>query len=392
MSIPLIAHGLSLPAFVLIFPSMILLVALVAAIVAGRSYQFAWAVIATSLFACFLLDQHRLQPWAYQSCIYALIFATMSPATGRKLLIPLAASVYVYSAVGKFDYQFTHTVGQDLLAAVARLIGGLPENLDATTRARLALLFPAAEFVAGLGLLASRTRRPSAVVLMLMHLSLLAILGPWGLNHSRGVLLWNMMLIAQAYLLMWREPNQQGPSADKSTIDKPTMSSEKACSVNKSDAGESIASWLVRIIVVLVILSPVLERSGCWDHWTSWSLYSPHTSRAEIELHRSVIGKIDPHLAEFLEEDKDGDGWQRLSLESWSLTDRFVPIYPQSRYQLSLANQLCSSNNFDAEIRVKLRGVADRWTGERSESRLIGQRQISQACNDFWLNNLITQP
>ena len=96
--------------------------------------------------------------------------------------------------------------------------------------------------------------------------------------------------------------------------------------------------------------------------------------------------RLDPDLTRFLEDDDDSDGWQRLSLESFSLGSRFVPIYPQARYQLAIANQICSSNELDNEVRVKLKGIADRWTGKRSESRLIGKQQIQNASKDFWLN------
>ena len=388
LSVPLIAHGLALPDFLLILPSLILLIGLITAVAARRCYRMGWAVVAASLFVSFLLDQHRLQPWAYQSCIYALIFATMTASSGRKWLIPLAASVYIYSAAGKFDYQFANTVGQDLMSVVTRPASGLLENLDAATTARIALLLPGVELVAGLGLLLPATRRASAGVLILMHLSLLAILGPWGLNHSRGVLLWNLMLIAQAYLLMWCKPNLNDRSANEPDVEKVPISTVQGCN-GTMDKKRTVTLWLVRTVVVVTILSPLFERSGYWDHWTSWSLYSPHTSRAEIELHRSVIGDSDSQLTRFLEEDKDGDGWHRLSLESWSLSDRFVPVYPQSRYQLALAHQLCLANEYETEIRVKMRGVADRWTGQRSEIRLIGRQQIAQACNDFWLNTVI---
>lgn len=370
-----------MPASLLILPSVTLMIGLIMAVAAARNnrIQLGWIVVAGSLFVSFLVDQHRLQPWAYQSFFYALIFCTMNSISGRKWIMPLAASIYVYSAAGKFDFQFQHTVGQDLIAALANLLGGLPENLDAEMTARLALLFPTVELLAGLGLYLPKTRRLSVVVLISMHVSLLILLGPWGLDHSNGVLLWNLMLIAQAYFLFWlRPPIQPTPQEPKSA--------DQAMPETNHVGAPAITTWCVKLLVLLAILSPLVERYGYWDHWTSWSLYSPHTSRADIELHRSVMENLDPQLIQFLEEDEDNDGWHRLSLESLSLTNRFVPIYPQARYQLAIANQLCCSSDLDTEIRVKLRGVANRWTGKRRESRLIGKQQIQEACKNFWLN------
>ncbi len=364
----------------LLLPSVTLLVGLLIAIAACNDKQFrlGWMMVAGSLLASFLIDQHRLQPWAYQSFFYALIFCTMNSVSGRKWIILLAASVYVYSAAGKFDFQFQHTVGQDLLGVFTDLLGGLPFDLDADTATRITLLFPTVELLAGLGLYLPRTRRLSVVVLVLMHVSLLILLGPWGLNHSRGVLLWNLMLTAQAYLLFWVRPAAQ--PATESKIADHTTPPEIHGPIRSG------ATLFVKLLILLAIFCPLFERSGYWDHWTSWSLYSPHTSRAEIELHRSVTGKLDSELTTFLEEDEDSDGWQRLSLESMSLGSRFVPIYPQARYQLAIANQICSSNGLDREVRVKLKGVANRRTGKRSENRLIGKQQIQDACEAFWLN------
>lgn len=383
LAVPLLPVISSLSGYLTILPSITLLIGLIIAVLARQNIrvQLGWMLVAASLLMTFLVDQHRLQPWAYQSFFYALIFSSMNPSTCRKWIMPLAASVYVYSAAGKFDFQFQHTVGQDLISALASFMGGLPVNFDAKSATRLALFFPTVELLAGLGLTLPKTRRLSVIVLTLMHVSLLILLGPWSLDHSWGVLLWNLMLITQAYFVFWvrYEPDLPASSADVPVADR-------AVTATHHSFESSIFAVCVKFLIVLAILCPLLERSGYWDHWTSWSLYSPHTSRAEIELHRSVMGNLDPPIVAFLEEDEDGDGWHRLSLESWSLGRRFVPIYPQARYQLAIANQLCVSGGLDAQIRVKLKGVADRWTGTRSESRLMGKQQIQEACEDFWLN------
>lgn len=381
LAVPLIPLGTAMPGIALILPSVTLVVGLVIALGAfnDKMLRLGWMIVAGSLLMSFVVDQHRLQPWAYQSFLYAMVFCSMNPTDGRKWIMPLAASVYVYSAAGKFDYQFQHTVGQELLGVLANLLGGLRFDVDANTGTRTALLFPTVELLAGLGLYLTKTRRLSVIILAWMHISLLILLGPWGLNHSRSVLLWNLMLIAQAYFLFWVQPSIQ-PTAPKPKI------ADQIATLNHHPSERSLLVLCVKFLVLVAIFCPLLERSGYWDHWTSWSLYSPHTSRAEIELHRSISGSLDPQLTPFLEDDEDNDGWQRLSLESLSLSSRLVPIYPQARYQLAIANQICSTNGFNSEVRVKLKGVANRWTGKRSERRLIGKQQIQNADKDFWLN------
>ena len=298
-AIPLIPHGLRLPTLCYVVPSIVLVIGLLLVVIAPARCVKLWWLVAGSLFVSFLLDQHRLQPWAYQSAIYALIFAAMDPHRGRRFLIPLAASVYLYSAAGKFDFQFAHTVGQDFLEALANPFGGLPDQLAPSARAKIALVFPAMEFLAGLGLLFRRTRSLAAIVVMLMHASLIAILGPWGLDHSTGVLVWNLLLIVQAYLLMLKP----GSLETKAATERDAVGLDQA----RQPGHSHVASSLVVSVVVIVLFAPVLERSGYWDHWTSWSLYSPHTSRVDIELHRSAIGMLDPYSRSFVDDDDDQD-------------------------------------------------------------------------------------
>ena len=76
---------------------------------------------------------------------------------------------------------------------------------------------------------------------------------------------------------------------------------------------------------------------------------------------------------------------EKLSLSHWSLTTRWVPIVPQSRYQLALAAKIAVQNDLGGGIRVIVRGPADRLTGHRAERRLAGTEAITQGAGQFWL-------
>lgn len=332
-----------------------------------------WWVVAGCLMLGFVVDQHRLQPWAYQSAIYALVFATMDRVSATRWLIPLAASVYIYSAWGKLDYQFAHTVGQDFLRAATRPIGGLPVGFHQSQLAGLALLFPGVELLAGVGLLWNRTRRVAAMLVIAIHLGLIAMLGPWNRDHSLGVLIWNALLIAQALLLLIPQP-PRAPRLDA----RP----------DPSAPGLRHLAWLplaVRLLIILVITAPLLERSGYFDHWTSWSLYSPHTSHADIEIHQSAIDRLDPLLQAQLRENREGDGWYLLEAGRWSLAARRVPVYPQARYQLALAGAIAKRHQLREEIRARLASVSDRFNGRRSYELLPSAKAIDARLRDFWL-------
>lgn len=347
-----------------------------------RSASSGWWLVALSLTLGFLIDQHRLQPWAYQTAIYACVFASMPPAMAKRMLIPLAASVYIYSAAGKFDYQFVHSVGQDFLNVPLGWFGMI-DSIDEDTKAMLAHGPPIVELLAGVMLLFGKTRRLAGMIVMALHVSLLIFLGPWGLDHSHGVLLWNVLLIVQAWFLF------VSPGVDDSP-DNRLLYRQLFRLPFRRDGQQSLRSRLGRgvatCLVMIALVAPASERAGLWDHWLSWALYSPHSSRTTVEFHQSTFRKLPPAARQHFQPDDDGDGWQTLALDAWSLDWLAVPVYPQARYQLALAYELATQHDIDkTAIRCKVRSTANRVTGRREEQLLLGLKEIDKALNDYWL-------
>ena len=363
----MLGAGVSVPAGIQIVLACCLCVACGAVMLRGKTCDRIWWLITALLVLEFLLDQHRLQPWAYQTAIYATVFAAMPVRSAHRWLVPLAASVYIYSSLGKFDYQFVHTVGINFLSAFAGPIGGLPEDVDAAKLAKFAFLFPVGELVIGVSLLVPRSRRVAGVAAIVMHGVLIGMLGPWGMNHSPGVLIWNALLILQSWqLFLLEEAGEQTPQWQDT----------------KERKGYS---GVARLAIVVAIVMPLTERTGYWDHWPSWALYSPHNSRVDVQIHRSGVELLSPQMQAHVQTDADGDGWQTLSLEQWSLEHRRAAIYPQARYQLRLAIVVARSADIDKQIRGRLRGVSDRFTGKRSENQLLSRTEMEAAANQFWL-------
>lgn len=371
--IPPSAHWLALTGLV---------VSLIAVLVFENSFRWTWWLVTASLLISFSLDQHRLQPWAYQAAVHSVVFATMDARQARRWLIPLGASVYLYSAAGKLDYQFAHTVGQDFLSVALGWMGGWPQQWDEAARVRIALLMPATEALLGLGVLIPSTRRAAGVLVIAMHAGLIGLLSPWGLDHSYGVLGWNGLLIAQAGLLFVRRGRDTKTSA-VSWNDR----SGPARSL-PSRAGTRLA----QAAVMVALIAPLGERAGYWDHWLSWALYSPHNSRTDVEIHASAIEKLPPRMAAYVGPDRDGDRWRDWALDRWSLETLGVPIYPQARYQLALAVKVSRRHQIDRGVRAILKGVSDRRTGRRSEQRLLGRREMERALDQFWLTSSTRQP
>ena len=211
---------------------------------------------------------------------------------------------------------------------------------------------------------------------MLLHLSLVVMLGPWNLDHSNGVLFWNILLIIQAWFLFVKpiaEPRESSPSSSLSPSATAVASADK-----------TVGKRFAAAVVILAIVMPATERWGYWDHWTSWALYSPHSSRAEVQIHRSAMDQLPADMPPFLVDD-DSDGWHRLQLNLWSLDRLNVPIYPQARFQLAVASRVAHLYDLSDSVRVIVKGVADRRSGVRKEQRMMGRKEIDAALKHYWI-------
>ncbi|MEO1523841.1 MAG: hypothetical protein AAFX06_00310 [Planctomycetota bacterium] len=314
-----------------------------------------WFLVPLGLLV--LLDQHRLQPWVYQTLIYGVLLGSTPWRQTRPWVTAVAISVYFYSSIGKLDYQFVHTVGRDMVATLLTPVG----DVTPKTLVGLAFALPISELLIAILLTIPRTRSIGGSLALGMHATLILLLGPWAMNHSLGVLLWNALLAAQAWMLFIRSASNPATSIE-----------------DTDEKSNRISPRIAQAIAFVVLLAPLSERHGWWDHWTSWALYSPHNSRAEIQIHASATEQLPAEAQAYLVATESGDGWQTLDFESWSLESRRVPIYPQARYQVGFGYELARLSELGGAIRVTRKSVSDRWTGKRSERRAIGMQELER--------------
>ncbi|MEM6366516.1 MAG: MauE/DoxX family redox-associated membrane protein, partial [Planctomycetota bacterium] len=211
-----------------------------------------WAIIGLAIAVGIADDQHRMQPWVLQTGFYSIILACLPSNEALRPIRAIAISIYAYSAAGKLDYQFIHTVGQDFLGSAVGVVGLETTQWPESIRTAGAFAFPVSELIVA-GLLAwPRTRRIGGVFAMLLHASLIVLLSPWVMGHSLGVLIWNGVLIGQSWFL-FLTPMEPALS--------PLSTSKRA--VQPSDAG-----WRRTIAITtscVAVSMPLAERSGYWD-------------------------------------------------------------------------------------------------------------------------------
>jgi hypothetical protein len=233
------------------------------------------------------------------------------------------------------------------------------------------MVFPAAELAVALGLCFARTRTVALVGAITLHLLLLVILGPVGLGHKPGVLVWNVYFIVQDVLLFG------GLRSLPATASPPQPPPHIAPHV----------PWVVQTMMWAAVLLPFLATTTWFDTWPAWGLYAPSAERVALYVHRRAVGNLPEDLLPFLDEPDDPrDPWHRLRLDRWALETLDAPIYPQSRYQLGVAREVVARYAPVQRARVVRFDLADRFTGRRTHEVFVSLPQLVNAGSEYYFN------
>ncbi|MFK7779021.1 MAG: hypothetical protein QM501_13030 [Gimesia sp.] len=350
--------------------------------VCGGLFFFAFLVSVT-------FDQHRLQPWAYQFAIGFLILTFLKPPRAIRLFRFFVISIYFYSAFSKCDASFVQTLGPQLVEGLFKGIDISTTYWSEQTIMRIAAFFPVAEFLIALGLLIPLTRHWTLWAAVAMHVCLIIAIGPSGLNHQSGVLIWNIcfILLDLILFLSWFKKHALIKQKDSTnTKDGIVESSLSFQNVTASERG-------VLLIVSFVMLAPLLEPTGYFDHWPSWGLYASHHDRVTLFIDERAKSKLPPTLQPFVDGPQPLSRWCRVRVDRWSLDELGVPIYPQARFQLGVAIAVGKKLRHDQDkiteppqIKLLFESVAHRLTGKRKISEHIGLTQVEPLTDRFWFN------
>jgi hypothetical protein len=331
--------------------------------------RFAFLLIAAALVGLFCIDQHRLQPWAWHWMIFAVLMWRLRTSQALVWMRWIVVSIYLYSAVSKLDYQFANTVGLQMLETI---VGGFGASLAGiewlnANASRVVLLLPLCELLVGFALAFRRTRFIGGVAAMGLHMALIAVLGPLGMNHRSPVLVWNAFFVFQAYWLFVRPSSKQQTMA----ADPPA----------KSD-------WFATSFSLAVILFPITCNVGICDHWLAWELYARRSSRAKIELVAGSDEHLPEHVRPFVRNTADSAWTSEVDLAAWSLDTLNVPVYPQARFQVGVADslnrQLKERSGGRGIARLTICSRANRWSGAREQQPV----SIEKAQRAYWLNSM----
>lgn len=148
-----------------------------------------------------LLDQNRWQPWEYQF-IFMLLPLVFIKEENRIITCwqVILVGLYFFSGLSKLNHKF-------ILQGWNGMI--LNEWMGYTVRnswvSRLGYLIPLMEMFAALGLLFNRGRKLGVVLLCAMHVFILIMFGPVGLNINISLWPWNTVMPFLLLLLFYHK-------------------------------------------------------------------------------------------------------------------------------------------------------------------------------------------
>jgi hypothetical protein len=377
--VPLVRWAGLAPVWLEVLLAVLLLAALAGALFLPDAHCWSTAsliAVVGGFIGLSLIDQHRLQPWAYQFVLIALVLACCEAQHACRLLRILTISIYFYSALSKVDFTFLHALGQQLAGGLFKMLGVSIEAWAPHWRVAAAAMFPLAELLIAIGLAFSKLRRPALLAAVAMHLLLLIVLGPWGLGHSLGVLVWNIFFIGQDVLLFAGKNEQQLTSAD---VQPPP----------DSIAGRKLpnrASWLAEAAILIAIIWPCLAPWGLCDDWLAWAVYAPAGDGVKLFVHGRDRERLPQRLQRYLVADGSDDAWLEFRLGGWSLDELGAPIYPAARFDWAVAASLVREYNLE-NARLAHFSRANRWNGKRSAETVAGFPNIVGQHTAFWLNS-----
>ncbi len=339
-----------------------------------RLLPHAWASLLVLLIVLVLPDQNRLQPWVWHGMLVSAmsIGTCRDPERWRRGVLWLTVSLYAWSAWSKFDASFLDSYGQQFIES---LYGA--DNIQfrwwkPQDRQLAAAVLPLGEFAVALTMLVPSTRKFGCGLSIVMHLGLMAAVGPLGLNHLPGVFLWNIYFIGQNALLLKaaRRATPIEPGAD--LMVSPTRS-----------------SWgrLNQIILASAILLPGLKPWGYCDNWPAWAVYASGIEHVTIYVAESAVDRLPDGARKVLEESRIQSGWRAVRIEQWALQSCRAPIYPQDRFFMGVALWLADEAALgDDELIVLWRGPSDRFSGQREVITLRGANDVRRFAERYQWN------
>ena len=360
--VPLVTVFLHVPILVVRTVSSALLVSLSAAAVSGWRQQCCpdrQLLATTFLLGCtaVLCNQHCLQPWHWLFLFIMAFRVTLSPEFFPSVVRRLLPFIYIFAAVSRFGPEIDSGISRRIVTSLLDMIGLEAVATQAQTVSWLCTLTTTTELATGILLLVPRAQRIGTVFAVVMHVTLMAVLGPTGLNQYAAVVIWNGFLTPLVVLLYWNHTERRLPHR-----------------------------FSVTVATALCFIWPALALFGITDNWTGWQLYSPRPEVLQLQIHSDAVSELPSSVIPCVGQPDPFEEWCSVRIDRWSLQSTGVPLYPQARFQLAVAEAVTGNISNDDHVRARLLTPGKLRWWNRTTTKFANRLEITQNQNDHWLN------
>ncbi len=263
-------------------------------------------------------NQHRLQSWHWLMMLNLTWLIILPQKDLLTVMRHTVAAVYICSALSRMSLTPEQGISGIIVRQLLELAGQSGWEWAPAQIAKLCHLMTLGEFLTGFLLIFPRTQRWGCLGAILLHGSLLLALGPWGLNHHAGVLLWNLCFLCLVPILF---PLNRMVQADDHSY-----------------------SQRQKIVLAIIWLFPVSGLFGIADNWPSWQLYSSRPETWILSVHEADRKLLPDTVQSFIAEPAPLSEWCAIKLDRWSLEQTKSPMYPEDRFQRAVIRNLLAQS------------------------------------------------
>lgn len=265
-------------------------------------------LILFSVYLC-IEDQNRLQPWFYNYILILFIYLFYKkrvdePNNYLSVFISiqlLVALIYIFSGIQKFNSSFV----DDSFLWIISPLNNILSDRQIALFSKIGYAIPYIELFIGVGLLYRPLRFIALPLVILMHVFILLMLGPFGKSYNYVIWPWNFVMILINLLLF--AGVKQERFFDLSILFK------------------SISFY---IVITLMLIFPIFSLNNKYDSYLSSSLYSANTHNGKLILSDNAYEKLPLYIKHFVTTNPNNNV---LSIKYWALTELNVPCVPEYR-------------------------------------------------------------
>jgi hypothetical protein len=273
-------------------------------------------------------DQTRWQPWIF---LYGAMLATLlvfswntQDDAARRHALNLArliiAATYVFSGLQKVNGNFFDNEFPWIVQPITDVAPFLKSPLYF-----FGMAVPFIQVGFGIGLLTRRYRRAALVLAVSMHVFILAMFGPFGLDWNNIVWPWTAAMAVFDIILFG--------SKEDFRLREILIPAGKAYPV---------------LVLVLFTIAPLLSFLNLWDSYLSAALYSGNLTEAEIYASDSGLAALPGQLQRgFVHTSANTNV---LNVQRWAVEDLNVMPYPETRIYKRVAKQVCDQAGQPSQI------------------------------------------